>query len=89
MDKALIGILGVAGILHLILVLVPVRDTLGASISLQSKLAWCAFLLLLPFVGVAVFHFLFRSSMFQGKAYEPTSQELGAPSGFKRNDKDQ
>ena len=39
MDKALIGILGVAGILHLILVLVPVRDTLGASISLQSKLA--------------------------------------------------
>jgi hypothetical protein len=78
MDKALIGFLGVLGILHLLLVVVPFTTTLRASISAKSKLLWCAFLLLLPFIGVALFHFRFRSSLFQGKVWEPSSHDLGA-----------
>ena len=85
MSKALIGILAVVGIFHLLLVIVPVRNTLRAPISGKSKLIWCAFLVLLPFIGVAFFHFRFRSSLFQGKAYEPTSRDMGGPpSGFSR-----
>ncbi|MGI9319359.1 MAG: hypothetical protein ACR2QW_18675 [bacterium] len=87
MSKAIIGALAVAGIFHLLLVIVPIINTLRASISGKSKFVWCAFLVLLPFIGVAIFHFRFKSSLYQGKAYEPTSQELGGPpSGFSRDD---
>lgn len=41
MDKALTGFLGVFGILHLLLVVVPVTTTLRASISGKSKILWC------------------------------------------------
>jgi hypothetical protein len=89
MSKAIIGFLAVAGAFHLILIIMPVMRTLGASISAKSKLIWCAFLVLLPFVGVAVFHFRFKLSLYQGKAYEPTLHDLGGPSsGFSRHDKD-
>jgi len=77
MDKALIGFLGVFGILHLLLVVVPVTTTLRASISGKSKILWCAFLVLLPFIGVAVFHFRFRTSLFLGKTWEPSPHDLG------------
>ena len=89
MSTAIIGFLAVTGIFHLILVVVPIMNTLRASISGISKLIWCAFLVLLPFIGVAVFHFRFKSSLYQGKAYEPTSSDLGGPSsGFSRRDRD-
>lgn len=89
MDKASIGILTVVGIFHFMLVVVPMMNTLRASISTTSKLAWCAFLVLLPFVGVAYFHFRFRLGLFQGKAYQPRPEDLGGPaSGFSRKDKD-
>ena len=89
MSKTIIGILAVAGIFHLILIIVPILDTLRASISGKSKLIWCAFLVLFPFIGVAIFHFRFRSSVYQGKPYEPTSPDLGGPSsGFSRHDKE-
>ena len=77
MDKALTGLLGVFGILHLLLVVVPVTTTLRASISGKSKILWCAFLVLLPFIGVAVFHFRFRTSLFVGKTWEPSPHDLG------------
>jgi hypothetical protein len=77
MDKALIGFLGLLGILHLLLVVVPVTTTLRASISAKSKLSWCAFLVLLPFIGAALFHFRFRSSLFRGKPWEPSPHDLG------------
>jgi hypothetical protein len=89
MSKAVIGVFAIVSIFHLLLVIVPIMNVLRASISPKSKLSWCLFLVLLPFIGVAVFHFCFRSSLFQDKGYEPTSQDLGAPpSGFSREDKD-
>jgi hypothetical protein len=88
MSKEIIGILAVAGIFHLILVIVPVMNTLRASISSKSKLIWCAFLVLLPFIAVTFFHFRFKSGLYQGKAYEPASSDIGGPSsGFSRHDK--
>jgi hypothetical protein len=77
MDKALIGFLVVFGFLHLLLVVVPVTTTLRASISIKSKIYWCAFLVLLPFLGVALFHFRFRTSLFLGKTWEPSPHDLG------------
>ena len=77
MDKALIGFLVVLGILHLLLVVVPITTTLRASISGKSKILWCAFLVLLPFIGVALFHLRFRTSLFLGKTWEPSPHDLG------------
>lgn len=81
MDNALIGFLAVIGILHLFLVAVPLKDTLRAPISAQSKLAWSLFLLLLPLVGAFVFHRLFRSGAYQGENYEISAAEERARSG--------
>ncbi len=77
MDKALIGFLAVLAILHLILVVVPITTTLRASISAKSKISWCTFLVLFPFIGVALFHFRFRTSLFMGKPWEPSPHDLG------------
>jgi hypothetical protein len=77
MDKALIGFLVVLGISHLILVVVPITTTLRASIAGKSKMLWCAFLVFLPFIGVALFHIRFRTSLFLGKTWEPSPHDLG------------
>ena len=77
MDKALIGFLLVLGILHLLLVVIPITTTLRTSISARSKILWCAFLVLLPFIGVALFQFRFKTSLFQGKTREPSPHDLG------------
>jgi len=77
MDKALIGFLGLFGILHLLLVVVPITTTLRATISGKSKILWCAFLVFLPFIGVALFHIRFRTSLFLGKKWEPSPHDLG------------
>lgn len=77
MTKALIGFLIVLGILHLLLVVVPITTTLRSSISGKSKVLWFAFLLLLPFIGVALFHFRFRTSLFLGKTWDPSPHDLG------------
>ena len=54
MGQALIGLSGVILIVHLIVVAVPLRDTLRAQISARSKLLWCLFLLLLPIISAVV-----------------------------------
>ena len=77
MDKALIGFLAVLGIFHLLLVVVPITTTLRTSISGRSKVLWCAFLVLLPFIGVALFHFRFKTSLFLGKTWKPSPHDLG------------
>ena len=77
MNNALIGFLALFGILHLLLVVVPISATLRAPISARSKGLWCAFLLCLPFIAVALFHFRFRSSLFRGKPWEPSAHDLG------------
>ena len=78
MDSALIGFLVLFGIVHLLLIAVPIGTTLRASISARSKLAWCCFLLLLPLVGAGLFHFRYRTGLFHGKPWEPSAHELGA-----------
>ena len=77
MDKALIGFLVVFGILHFLLVVIPITTTLRASISSKSKILWCTFLIFLPFIGAAVFHIRFRTSLFLGKPWEPSPHDLG------------
>ena len=81
MSKALIGFLVVFGSFHLFLIVIPLRDTLRASISTGSKLAWCLFLALLPFIGAFVFHRWFRSGIYRGEKYEISAAEERARSG--------
>ena len=89
MEKAIIGFLVVFGFLHLLLVVIPIRTTLRASISTKSKICWCAFLVFLPFIAVAFFHFRFRSSLFMGKPYQPTPHDLGVrSSNYSPDDRD-
>ena len=47
MSDAMTGFLIWAGIIHFFLVLIPVIGTIKSTISVQSKIAWCLFLLLL------------------------------------------
>ena len=81
MSKALIGFLVLVGSVHLFLIVVPVKDTLQASISVKSKIAWCLFLILLPIIGAFVFHRWFKSGAYQGKAYEISAADERARSG--------
>ena len=81
MDSAIVGGLGLFGLIHFVLIVVPLFNTLRAPISLQGKLFWCAFLVLLPIVGVVVFHFKFRSSVFQGEGWRESSEIERAKAG--------
>ena len=81
MSKVLIGFLTVFGIAHFLLIAVPFIDTLQASISWKSKIFWCFFLLFVPLLGVAIFHFRYKTSLFQGKVYEISAAEERARSG--------
>ena len=81
MSRSLIGFLAVIGIIHLFLIVIPLKDTLQASISKKSKLAWCLFLLLLPVIGAFVFHRWFKSGAYQGENYEISPADERARSG--------
>ena len=83
---ALYPILVVIGVLHLLLIAVPIGTTLKAPISRRSKLSWCLFLLFLPFIGATIFHFRFRSSLFLGRPYQPSAHDLGARNWKDSND---
>ena len=80
MSNALIGFLILFGISHFLLVVIPITNTLQASISRKSKIFWCLFLLFAPLLGVAVFHFRYKSSLFLGKGYERSAAEERASS---------
>ena len=81
MDSALLGFLIVAGVLHLLFVVIPLMSVVRAPISTGSKLAWCVILLCLPFVGVAIMHFKYGIGLFQGRLYEISAAEERARSG--------
>lgn len=81
MSNALFGFLVIFIPLHVLLVVIPMAGTLRATISAKSKILWCGFLLFLPLIGVAVFHFKYRTSLFQGKAFEVSAAEERARSG--------
>ena len=89
MSKELIGFLALAGAIHLFLIVIPVKDTLQAPISLKSKLSWCLFLVSLPIIGAFVFHRFFKSGAYQGKQYEISAAEERSRSGtLSPDDKD-
>ena len=69
MSNALKGVLILIAVSHLMLITVPVLNTLYASISRKSKIFWCAFLIFLPFVGVGIFHFRYKDSLFQEESH--------------------
>ncbi len=81
MGNALLGFLIVFSVFHLLLVAIPIMNTLKGSISGKSKLFWCLFLILLPFIGAATFHFRYRASLFHVKTYEISAAEERARSG--------
>ena len=81
MSDAITGFLLLIGIIHAVLVLIPLVDTLKANISSRSKLAWCLFLLLVPLVGVALFHFRFRSGIFHGEKFQISADDERSRSG--------
>ena len=70
MNNALKGILILICISHFMRIIIPILNTLYASISGKSKLFWCSFLFFLPFIGIAIFHFRYRVSLFQGENYK-------------------
>ena len=80
-DNILIGALAVFGTPHLVLVAVPLTETIRSRISPPSKLVWALFLLLLPVAGVAVFHYRYRSSLFGGASFELDAASERARSG--------
>ena len=89
MNKSLIGFITVVGIFHLFLIVIPVKDTLQAPISVKSKIFWCCFLVFLPIIGAVVFHRQFKSGAYQGKNYEISAAEERARSGtFSPDDRD-
>ena len=48
MDKALLGFLIIFGVIHFLLIVIPVIKTLKANITTTSKLTWCGLLIFLP-----------------------------------------
>ena len=89
MDSLILGILLVFGIPHLILIAVPLGTVRKSSISFKSKLTWAGFLIFLPFLGAAIFHFKFRSGLYSGEIWEPSAHDLGARNPeFHQKDKD-
>ena len=81
MNTSLIGFIAVAGIFHLFLIVLPLKDTLQAPISLKSKIFWFCFLVFLTFVGAFVFHRQFNSGAYQGETYEISAAEERARAG--------
>ena len=81
MDNTLVGILVFFGFWHLFLIAVPLRNVMRAKISLQSRIAWCAILLLIPFLGVVIMHFLYGTGLFYRSLYEVSADDERARSG--------
>ena len=81
MDGVLLGVLVIFIPVHVLLIWIPISNSLQALISIKSKILWCSSLILFPFIGVGIFHFKFRSSLFLGKRYKISAAEERARSG--------
>ncbi len=81
MDTAIMGFLAIFIPIHVLFVAIPVRDTLRATISTNSKMLWCGFLLFVPLIGAALFHYKYKTGLFQGGTYEISAAEERARSG--------
>lgn len=81
MDNVIWGALFFFGFWHLFLIVIPIRNVLRTEISASSKLAWCGILVLIPFIGVVIMHFLYGTGLFQRSLYEVSAAEERARSG--------
>lgn len=81
MDSALFGFLVIFIPIHVLLIAIPISRTLRVPISVKSKMIWCGFLLFIPFLGAAVFHYKFKPGLYQGEPYEINAAEERARSG--------
>jgi hypothetical protein len=81
MDKALLGFLIVFGIIHFLLIVIPVIKTLEANITTKSKLTWCGLLIFLPLIGAAILHYRYKIGLFDGATFEISAAEERARSG--------
>ena len=81
MDTALIGFLVIFIPIHILLIAIPITSTLRSAISAKSKILWCGFLLFFPLLGAGVFHFKFRTGLFQGGVHKISAAEERARSG--------
>ena len=88
MSSALIGALIFVGAIHLLLIAAPLLNTWQSGISLFSKFVWSLFLLSLPLLGVAVFHWFFKATGFQGPAFENSVEDERAKSGTLPSDRE-
>ena len=88
MSKEWIGVLAVLGAFHLVLVVVPIVEVFKSKLSFESRLAWSLFLLLTPFLGVGLFHFRYRSSLFRGEGWNISAADERARSGTLAPDDD-
>ncbi|NKB76406.1 MAG: hypothetical protein GKR96_05010 [Gammaproteobacteria bacterium] len=81
MSSAVIGFLVVFGIVHMMLITIPILDVVKAPFSLRDRLIWVLLLLLLPVIGVGLYRFIYRSSLSNGTGYEVSAAEERARSG--------
>ena len=81
MDIALFGFLVIFIPIHVLLIVIPISRTLRVPISKKSKMLWCGFLLFVPFLGAAIFHYKFKTGLYQGGTYEISAAEERARSG--------
>ena len=81
MDNTLLGALVFFAFWHLFLIVIPVRNVVSAKISLKSRIAWCGLLVLIPFIGVIIMHFLYGTGLFHRTLYEASSADERARSG--------
>ena len=81
MNNTTIGILVFFGFWHLFLIAIPLRNVLRAKISATSRFVWCAILVLIPFLGVVIMHFLYGTGLFYRSLYQVSAADERARSG--------
>ena len=81
MDSTTIGILVFFGFWHLFMIAIPLRNVMRAKISPPSRIVWCAILILIPFLGVVIMHFLYGTGLFYRSLYQVSSADERARSG--------
>lgn len=81
MDRTILGIVVFFGFWHLFLIAIPLRNVLRTRISTPSKIAWCAILVLIPFLGVVIMHFLYGTGLFYRSLYQVDAASERARSG--------
>ena len=81
MSNTILGVLVFFGFWHLFLIAIPLRNVLRAKISAPSKWVWCGILVLIPFIGVVVMHFLYGTGLFHRSLYQVSAADERARSG--------